>query len=267
MSQLLINGIDIPVSSSSWEEENNEIGERQRSLSGSVIDTIRARFDSWKGESITTDPVQARALRGLLNGSGHGWSFDVDLYSTKGLGPEAGHNGAVSASSPKYGAKRLEVTTSGSIAWNLGITASIAWTVSLWRIESSVWHHYVINYMGQKWKDGARNDGLSVTFIAVNSTVSGCVVLNGGGSAAEYYDDLIVVPYTMPTDWPGIIYAYGQAWPKPPALWVSGTLIHDTLTLICSGRAAQSKSQNRGALDRMEKTDFTLTENIPSGGT
>ena len=64
-----------------------EIGDRGRVLNGSYRNGVRTTKRKWMLETTQLNEQAYLALRALLLGFGHSWTFDVDLFSIKGLGP------------------------------------------------------------------------------------------------------------------------------------------------------------------------------------
>ena len=193
MAFLELNGWTVPVAAGSVSEEPVEIGERDRAFDGTYRSSIRAVKRRWRMKTVPMIRSDAEALRGLLLGLGHYWSFDTDLYSSKGLGPVAGYSATQSSTGGRFGGK-VSVT---SISYAAGLPSS--WTVLVSRWSGTAWEKYAVRSDGAKWKDGARNDALSTTWLSVSG---GTVTLTGTSTS---FDELIVLPY-LATD------AQIQAW-------------------------------------------------------
>jgi hypothetical protein len=90
MSFVNINGWSIPVRQGSASGKVDALGEFRRGPEGQPIITRRGQK---VGYDFTTTPLpldDARALCGLINGLGDVFSYDVDLWSGKGIGPQSG---------------------------------------------------------------------------------------------------------------------------------------------------------------------------------
>ena len=87
MSFLRVNGWAIPMRDQSAEEEHVMGGDFARSFSGSPLSDERFDKRIWSGQTPPVTEMVALAIRGAVRGLGHLWSFDSDLYSSKGLTP------------------------------------------------------------------------------------------------------------------------------------------------------------------------------------
>lgn len=221
MSFLTLNGIVVPVAvESAKEDPPEEIGESSRAHGGSMRKSIITTKAGWSAETTPITTSEARALRRLLLGEGHRWSFDSNLYSSKGLGPNVGYAAAQSTSGGgKYGAGYLSVNaTTGTITW--AYATGSEWTVFVWRFESAAWHHYAVRSDGSAWKDAVADS------VPTWLTVSGSVVTiaNTTGAAVKY-DDLVVLPYQAPSSWVSSIYNAGSAFSDLWKLSAAGDFI------------------------------------------
>jgi len=86
MAFLNLNGWQIPIRKGG-QRQPVIIGERARSFNGTWNVDRRELFDKWMFETTELRADDAEALVGLLQGRGHSWPYDADLYSGKGLGP------------------------------------------------------------------------------------------------------------------------------------------------------------------------------------
>jgi hypothetical protein len=212
---LTLNGITIPVDVASGVRKLDVVGDRGRSVTGAMLETQNAiKF----GIECATKPViqaEADAYEALLLGKGYSFSFDVDLYSDgKGLAKsaQAGTN-TVGAVAGKFGNK-ITINAASSVTWPTGLTGD--YTLMVWRLETAVWHWYVIRKTGgtvEKWKDGAQNNGLSTPWLTVSS---GNTVLGDAAAGPDDFDDLVTLPYSIPTSWIAAIFASGVAWTPAP---------------------------------------------------
>lgn len=225
MPLLAINGLECPVRVGSLRRPPpEEIGVTDRAESGTLRTHRRNKKRRFEFAITTVKQVEALAWEALIRGDGQVWSFDANLYSSKGLAPSAGYSAVLQAGG-KYGANCLRITAGTTTNFPVGLDAGDRppnWTVAVWRNESAVWKHYVVNSLAQKWVDGVRNDAASTTFLAVSS--AGTVSLTGATGLTDF-DDLVCFPSVMPTTWPPILYATNRAFPSMPNLEVYGDLI------------------------------------------
>jgi hypothetical protein len=92
MSTLTLNGITIPVAFEKAGLSNEEVGSKERSDSGMLMNHRKADKDVGEFETTWRSSKEITALRGMVLGRGDRWTFDgstVDeaLYSSKGLYP------------------------------------------------------------------------------------------------------------------------------------------------------------------------------------
>lgn len=225
---LRVNGIEVPVLADSASHMPKPFDEDERAEDASLLISRRALKESWKLTIAHRVPTDAIAWKKLLMGEGHSWDFEAStgLYSSKGLGPSAATNSVQSASGAKFGAGCMRQTaTSGTVTFTALPAGGTKWTVMFWRDLNAGggWHHYVVNSAGQKWLDGVRADATSTTFLTVN-TSAGTVKLDAGGTNTDI-DDLVILPFDVPTTWPPDSYAFGAAFSKLGRLTIDGDLV------------------------------------------
>lgn len=235
MPFLVVNGITFPADSATGNRKPSIIGDRKRAYLGSMRSSQTVIKRTWDVSLKPAIQSDADAYEGLIQGLGHSWSFDVDLYSDKkGLGKKA-QTGTVTpaVAGGKFGNK-VQIAALSNVTWAAGLPTT-SYTVMVWRLETAVWHHYVVRKNGgttNKWKDGASNDGVATTWLTVNG--SGDVVLGDVAVGPDDFDDLVALPYVIPSSWPAAIFAAGVAWQPLPELGVSGTMT-SLATVPCLG--------------------------------
>lgn len=240
MSALKLNGIELDTIIAAGDQLKptvRDVGVTGEAVDGSAYLTRSARKLDLAFKTVPMALADARAWMDFITGEGEVWSFDASLYGSKGTGPFSVVGTAVqSAGSAKYGAGKLSMGASSAIAWAgagrsvFGVTS--AWTVAFWR-NAGTWTHYVINSSGQKWVDGVRNDAASTTFAGMSS--GDFTLSNSIGTVL--FDDLVVVPFVMPTDWPPQIYAAAAAFSPLPRLALTGDFILEQSTRLVLGAA------------------------------
>lgn len=263
MVALTVNGITIPVCA--WKESDEEIGERTRAASGKSLVSIRDRKIVRKLTVRTEDTTLAEAIKGLLCGDGLSWTFDIDWYSEQGL-PVIATAGAASSSlgstapTPAFGAKRLAIPAATTVSWQLPDRYSVSWTLIFWAYYLGAWHHYVVNSLGAKWKDGVTTTAsVYVNVVTAGGTTQ--MQLSAPSGAATYYDDVVAVPYLWPSTWPAQVYAGMRAWKPFPFLEVNGDLMPQFGLFTCRGEYNGAPCTNRGAASgRLREMEFTLYE-------
>lgn len=246
MSALKLSGIELDAvvaASEDIKQTTRDIGEQSEASDGTMHQTRSARKLDFAFSTVPLSLAAAAAWWAFLSGEGEAWSFDANLYGSKGSGPSS-TSGTVfqSAGAAKFGAGKLSLTNAASITWAGAAKNSFAradtWTVSLWRNAGS-WTHYVVNSAGQKWVDGVRNDAATTTFLSVSS---GDVTLSNSAGTVTF-DDLVVVPYLMPTDWPAQLAAAAAAFGPLPAHLLTGDFVTEQSSRLVLGSAKESQYQ------------------------
>lgn len=249
--KLALNGINLGALMHAGEEPKEatrDIGDRTEATDGSTRVTRAARKNDLAFSSVPLTGADAHAWKCLLTGEGEAWSFDSSLYGSKGTGPSAAVNTSQSAGAAKYGAGKLEVgATTGTITYSSvtlnGWGGSTAWTVMVWRYEGAAWVHYVVRSDGAKWVDGARNDAASTTWLTVGSDVT---IANATGSPV-LYDELVVLPFAVPANWPAQVVAAAVAYGALPFLLATGDLVAEKAAREVCGEVEESSFMRAAA--------------------
>jgi hypothetical protein len=234
MAFLTINGIEIPVREGTLDETIREIGATTPAFDGTMRRTRQAVKHDLEFKTTPLEATEAYAWDSLIRGLGHHWSFDSSLYSSKGLGPDAGYVATQSGAGGKFTGRLSVTATTGTItfsnAWSGG-----AWTYMVWRFESGAWHHYTADSTGRKWLDGVRNDAAVTTWA---SLPSGTITLANTTGSAVLYDDLVVVPYLLPTTWPPIFGVAAVAFSDLSRLTLAGDALPEATSRTVQGDAS-----------------------------
>ena len=202
MAFLTINGYDVPIANGQASLNYQKLGRQSRSYQGVLSGTYRARVREWTLQTDIMDEANIEALVGLIDGTGHTWTFDNDLFSSKGLGPNSGYSVTVSTTGGKVGGF-MTVATTTNIGWNT-FGVNVPYTVMVWKKDlGGNWQHYAINTTGDQFKNGASHTpvaGDNITHWFAYS--AGSITLVGkeidGTNGAAHYDELVAVPYIMP---------------------------------------------------------------------
>lgn len=263
MSEFLtINGYEVEVSSGGVSGSYDEGADRARAFSGRYLSTVRYEKEEYSLSSPLLTKADAIALRGLLRGLGHCWSFDNDLYSSKGLGPQAGSTATQSASGGKFGGR--------AIIANVVFAANVTqdWTVLLYRYWHA-WKHWAMRSDGAIYLNGVRDDTLDTHWLSVDG--SGNVTITGelwwidsdtvaadrtlvasdtvvaSSTGAEWltrllnrapedtiqYDDLVIVPYAMTDEMILSFEDSGAPFSPLPRLNASGDMLERDIVCEC----------------------------------
>ena len=209
MSFLTLDGIAWPVAKDKAEKDILEIGYYGTAIDGSFIGTRRNIKRQWKLTTPPLSPSDALALKNLLLGLGHHWSFDTSVYSDKGLTLSSGGLFQIITSSPtpKFGAGCLQIGSGvqvnavGGINPYAGAFAS-TFSYVVWFWNGSSWDGYAgsVNQgtAVALYKNGASLGAFFPGFVGY-VPASGSLVLYGrnylGTAQISYFDDLVALPY------------------------------------------------------------------------
>lgn len=268
MAFLEINGWSIPAANGRVSVSYEKLGAVGRSYMGKLLGTRRAKVRRWSVETTIVEPGTATAIEHLINGAGQVWSFDRDLYSSKGLGPQSGYSVTVSATGGKYGG-HVEVASGTSLIYdpNLG---GVPYTVLVWKEEGGVWYHYGINSSGTQYKNGAAHTAIPADDVTNWFTQSlTTFAIEGkdiaGANAAAKYDDFLIVPYLMPLAQISAVYNLGAAHPTTPQIRVGGDIVSQDLSVVhCIGDVGSSQyvqgATGGSFQSNLHRLSFTLNE-------
>lgn len=248
MVMLKVNNLTVSVANSKLHAPGEEIG-GSRVWSGRWCDQRMRFLRSW---SIETTPMKMGALTRLKHwvmGRGHHWSFDVDLYSDKGLGPST-YSAAptITTGTTKFSEPLTAFAYLGAAGatctWALTLDGpDQSYSVSRWVWNGSdggygIWRHYFNSYDAKTASSVALLDGSTMPSIS-NFTIStsGGVVSylqrarnNAHSSnAAIWVEDLVMAPYAMDTDMVAAIIASPLTLPfgACPHIMVTGDIIEE----------------------------------------
>ena len=250
MAFLTINGIEMKIATAT--RSPVRLGERSRAHSGRARKSERARKREWTLYTGPLDELEAPAVAGLLEGDGHHFPFDSDLYSERGIGPLAGYGAAVTVSPGKFGPGFLTVSGGESISFPVQLPAT--WTLLLHRRELGAWHAYAVNSDGQKWRDAVRDDGADTSWLSVTA---GTVTL--GDADPLEIDDLVCLPYLTPPTWPPIWAAAAAPFGALPWLNAAGDLTRGPLVAMAEVTDAETITLAGGELaERLNVAFFEL---------
>ncbi len=205
MSYLLINGID-PLTAELEEDEDGVVADG-RGVTGRAFHDRQERKRKFMLGLIPQRFEFGDAWRRLLEGRGHRFSFDVDLYSAKGLGAGVADNATVGLTqggvTAKFGDGFVD-TGASELIYNF--TGYDAWTVSVWFWTGSAWQ------LRQQTSDLVKlQDGIAGAYAWDYGLVEATGPFGGGFKSltlpsGSQFDDLVVLPFVMPpsllTQWP-----------------------------------------------------------------
>lgn len=228
---LKLNHFPITCEDGATGVEYESIGTVGRTVDGGLRTNRRAIKRKWGYKTTPQSARTAHAIADLVLGRGNYWSFDVHMYSAKGLGPSS-YSGSTTPQYVvmKYGAGSLSVPNTHTFVVAGAYTSGEAVSVSCWVRVSGVWTHYAVlrtaagsatNYVNGV-SSGAT---LPFTFSAGTFTIT--------GTATEvYFDDLVIMPSLWPTTWPALIYGASEAFSPLGRLNASGASIGDNSATV-----------------------------------
>lgn len=246
MSDFLdLNGITVPCSvSAGAKSQIDEIGTSKRAVDGTMLIHRRVTKEKWTFSLTPQDDAHARAFRSLVLGKGEYWPFDATLYGSKGKAPTLATASVFSAGSSYIGAGKLSQTASTGVfdVTLPEIVSSGQWTVMYARkVGSGSWNHYIATFDGSSRVDYTNGAvGLSQSWLAVTLS-TGLVALTADSSSTTLVDELVVLPYLVPSDWPAQMYALnngGTQWSALARVNATGTAVAgNTRTVATKGTA------------------------------
>lgn len=273
MAFLTINGWDIPIADGNASMAYRQLGRQSRSYTGILSGTYRAKVREWQVQTTIQDESASEAIEGLIDGTGHTWTFDNDLYSSKGLGPVSGYTATVAAAGGKVGGM-LTVVSNTNIAW-WATSAHVPWTFMTWKKDLvGTWRHYALTVTGTQYKDGAVHvPGAGDTILNWSAESSGAFTIIGKGidgvNANAYYDDMVVVPYIMPAEQIAAAYtegAAGRGFSLLPVLKLTGDCVAEAYSGPLSVVGEMSNNEFIQAVysgtfqSNLRRMDFVLRE-------
>lgn len=219
MAFLTLNEIEIPVLDGAASRQRVLIGEKARALDGTLRSSVVARKEQWTVRTPPVTPDLAAAIVGLVEGQGHSFPFDTDLYSAgKGLPVHSSALAVISASSPKFGAGCLSLAADGYVTYRTALGGE--WTVGVWRDGGGGWTHWLVTSKGAVYQDGS-HAGPAPSWLEVDALGNVTIV----DSLGARYDDLVCLPYVVPTSWAEVWGTATEAFSALPRLRLSGGIV------------------------------------------
>lgn len=267
MSFLTINGVRLPVDTTSFDEQERLVGMVAFAQSGAMR---KSRQTLKKDIAFETPPLlqeEARAWELMLTGEGDFWDF-TSYYTRKGS--------SVILTAASLVAGALHIPAAGALGFgllNYAFTDATTWTIFVRRfIDNNFDGDYIIRSDGAKWVDGVRNDAAVTTWLTANTAFA---VLAGqiGVSPTDDVQYMMAwaFPYLIPETWiEGGMYDNYNIWgglPYAPVLRVEGTAITRGIPFTirhCLGQVTRS-SAIRGVVDgtlhkNLRRMNVTLKE-------
>lgn len=324
MPFMTLNGVTVPAALNATKRRASEvIGEEARGHTGTDIGSVQTRKGVWDSKLTPQVAATARAFRALVEGEGHVWSFDSNLYSSKGLGPSVSTGCAVGAGG-KYGS-RVKLDGGQALSYLVSGHAT-QWTALYWKKSQNggTWEHFIVCGDGTKYKNGSSTaedslisyDGSTFTLrspgeyyansdvwlelndYALNAyamstdaltlfkvttdngssgspeptwntayaatTADGDLVWTSQGEAAGYFDDVMLVPYVIPTAWASLLYAEAnaRAFTGLPSLRMAGDVVASLASGVATvrGKVGDDPFTKATGVTNLEALDVELRE-------
>lgn len=226
MPFLTINGIQVKVDLRAGARKWSEGGYVERMFDRSATKFEANEKRSWRLETENRGltRTEADALSALVRGRGHTWKFAAasDLWSSKGLTTSATSGTLTAGVAGGKFDKKLQITAAGYGRWTpTGKDALTGdYTLSVWRLESGTFRHYVRRSDGTIWREGSTSGSPTAPFLLV---ASGYVQLGDPASGAtQEFSDMVALPFAVPDSWPAQMFAYTRAFPNLPFLEMAG---------------------------------------------
>ena len=230
-SYLTLNGLTLtPSYNKGMARSDLTIGPGiQRAQSGEASRNLRGYKQQFGSENVLDTQGNSDSFGHFLRGEWDHWSFLTGLGSDLGVQPYASSGASQTATGGPFapGIMTLAITT-GSIEW-INVTANnstATWSFMGWQYTSS-WAHWVVIVSAgvciQVLKNGVTQAATLPSWIASDATNLGIVLSNTTGSLVSY-NDIVILPFALPTSWGAQFYAWmnGNAWTTAPQLMTSG---------------------------------------------
>lgn len=274
MTFMTINGWSVGIADKNAKMRREEIGLMDgRAFSGQQHDTRRAVKRTGQFATAVLSEDDGEALENLLTGIGWHFPFDVDLYSEDTrLGPASGYTASIGSTSPspKFGVRRLAVSSSTSIRWDAKLGTS--YTLMAWIWNGSSWDHWIRRVddstgsaVTTLWKNGTSGQA-NLYAITVSGT---SVYLQGknpttGANATTYFDDLVVLPWVASASQIAAWSSATSAFSPLPKLDLGGDVIRDGTSIEVRGRVTDVSIEQAMVggvwVDNARRVSFTMLE-------
>lgn len=271
MPYLSLSGIPLNVEQLRYEP--TLLGQKTRAFSGFPMSSVRRTLMMLTGTHGMLKLAEAFAMRSLINGDGHSWTFDSSTASATGLLPTS-TTGTVSvvAGSNVYGTGRLQLSPGAVVTWPLtalGDTSTIGMWVRAPALNSNAWTHLVhfpegdgfvyLNGVLAYPEAGALRD---VTGISLPGEAEALSIGYAAGFAGTMsVDDLVYLPYRVPVEWLLPWRNAGAAFGPLPYHRATGTGLHKPIRVLGNAKGGTAMEWfSGGTFVQGESFDFELLE-------
>jgi len=272
MPFMTLNGVTVPVAADSFVDVYERTSPISvRSAGGVRLDSMQRNPATWSARTTIRSRDEINALRRLVDGHGHIWGFnDSSSLSSTGLAEDVGSVFTLNASGGKFGG-RCTVSSGQAFYAALGErmfdrpwTSSRGWTIACFKKlaagdggdGSTYFHHVATGAVTvtrgasanpasvTQYRNGAAGSFSMGNWISV--TTDGRIGIHGysnaNATAAYDYDELLVLPFVLPSTWAAGLYAFhnANAWPSIPRLRLGGDCVVTPVDVVGqSGAVAQ----------------------------
>ncbi|MFY1829140.1 hypothetical protein ACN47A_24690 [Myxococcus fulvus] len=241
MAFLSLSGIPLRLDAGSPVQYRQEpLGDFRRSAAGQLRSSVRGRKWTITGSTLPMPLEESSALRHLINGSGHSWSFENGSASSTGIA----HSFMTGGAAPvlglgKYGTGHLRCPPGGAIRWPILQSGDTVFTstIAAWlrapAVAGGAWAHHIIDVAtDETWLNGAQwyvwPDVEGDTRVRIVLTPSYLEVsFQADGVGVLQVDDLVLLPYRVPSSWRAPWRDAGVPFGPLPRHSVTGTGIHE----------------------------------------
>lgn len=261
-SFLRLNGIAVPVFHQNANAAKTPIGAFRRSVNGTGTVPRRTRKGVWRFDTTPKSAAEALAFRELVAGNGHVLSFDAQTpYTSAGMAPVALAVGwGYTTTAPKYGAACATMPASGALSTWAFFSSSSPWTIAFWSNYSGAFKHYVATSAGPAWVDGVAGFALS-DCKGLDNVTAGVAAFGIASGGVTKLDDVVALPFVVPSDWPAQIYGFGSAFSALPVLTADGKFIEqDTAVTVIGGDEATARVMPVPGTKNIHAFSFELLE-------
>jgi hypothetical protein len=231
MAALTVNGLTVPIKHDSFTEVIREVGDTTQAFDGTLRRSRLATKRDMSFDLQLSDGATGYAWEQLLRGLGEVWPFDSTFYGSKGNAP-ATTTGFAIAGSFKFGAGGLYCAgAAGPPTMSMTVPTSPggAWTVMGWqKIDVGSWVHVVFTSASGMWVDGAAS-GASPSDYGLSMSGSS-LTFTGHVTSDYFWDDIVALPFVVPSTWPAVFAARTLAYPLAPVLEVAGDVVVEAST-------------------------------------
>lgn len=221
---MYINGIYVEIERNSPNMETIPVSDIEKSYHGSRRGIVKTpkRF-----EGVTSSYLSKRkgeAIYTLLSRRGDFWSFDNDIWSSKGMKAVIDESNHTIKAGGKFN-DYIEITD--DLVLPLYDKFEHKWTVSFWRLESTVWHHYIIQSDDKNYKDTEEIAKPAWITVTTNSLTF--------NNTADSIDEVFVFPSLVDLAMVNSWYNFDKQFPDYPHLLVEDSLLSYDGEKLCLG--------------------------------